>query len=237
MTQKKIAPDDHIANIEHFLNVFRSRLLPRGVIHIGAHQGEEVESYFRAGFKDIILIEANPTWAKFLEEKFGNDKRIKVFNCAVTERTGIIQLQVHSSRSGSTEPASILPLKEFKKIVSTLKTDQVIDVPAYTLDDLFQEHGVAASNYNLLSVDVQGAEASVFRGAQKTLPAMDAVLTEVCVIELYEGALLEKELLGMLNAKGFDEVDSLYHELYDQNGRFPAWGESLLIRKDLMKSR
>ena len=35
-------------------------LTPRGVIHIGAHEGKEFERYQAMGFGKILFVEANP---------------------------------------------------------------------------------------------------------------------------------------------------------------------------------
>ncbi len=38
----------------------RYSITPRGVIHIGAHEGQELEQYLKLGAEKVILIEANP---------------------------------------------------------------------------------------------------------------------------------------------------------------------------------
>jgi len=63
-----VSVEDHTGIIRHFLGRLRTSLAGRGVVHVGAHQGEEVESYFEHGFQQILLIEANPDWCRWLEE-------------------------------------------------------------------------------------------------------------------------------------------------------------------------
>lgn len=41
----------------------------KGVIHIGAHKGEELFSYYKNGIKNIVLIEANKDLIKYLKIK------------------------------------------------------------------------------------------------------------------------------------------------------------------------
>jgi hypothetical protein len=57
-----------------------------------------------------------------------------------------------------------------------------------------------------------------------------AVLTEVALIELYDGAAGEREIEELLAAAGFVGVDALYYELYEGSRRFPAWGDRLFVR-------
>ena len=52
------------------------------VLHVGAHEGEEVSQYRRHGFDSIVLIEANQKLCKALENKFTNDADIEIFICS-----------------------------------------------------------------------------------------------------------------------------------------------------------
>ncbi|HYT89850.1 MAG TPA: FkbM family methyltransferase [Gemmataceae bacterium] len=232
-----IPPDDHLAGINHFLDLLSGYVPPRGVIHVGAHQGQEVAAYLARGLSNILLVEANPHWCEYLKRTFAAASAVRVCNCAVTDTDGIIDLQMHTSRSGSTEPASIFLLKRFKEIVKTLHTPESVRVPATRLDSLFQQHGFAMSDYNCLNIDVQGAELLAFRGGPKLLNQLDAVLTEVNLIEMYEGCPSAQDIQNFLCGAGFELVGSLYHELYDETGAFPAWGECLFVRRELVARR
>jgi len=228
-----IAEQDHYNDLKNALAHPAISYLPKtGIIHIGAHQGQEVEPYLAYGFKSIILIEANPQWYEFLAQKFGSDSRIRIFNYAICHRSGYVDLHIHTSRSGSTEPASVLPMKRFNEIVKTLHTPETIRVPAITLDELIERHQIERQDFNFLNVDIQGAELLAFEGAPKTLASLDAVITEVNLVELYEGAPLEADLVRFLRRSGFKKVNSVYHELYDEHSTFPAWGECLFVKEN-----
>ena len=41
----------------------------KGVIHVGAHKGEELSSYFKNNIKNVILIEANNELIKYIKLK------------------------------------------------------------------------------------------------------------------------------------------------------------------------
>ena len=53
-------PDDHVSIITRFLRVLESTLEGRGVIHVGAHQGQKVDQYLAHGCERIVLVEPNP---------------------------------------------------------------------------------------------------------------------------------------------------------------------------------
>lgn len=201
-----------------------------GVVHVGAHEGEEVEQYLAMGFKNIMLIEANPDVINSLHAKYGDNLNVHIKHLAVSDRRGTIDFHIHTSRSGNVEPASMLKMKEFDKIVPTLKTAKTITVPTSTLEDVFEtEHAIA--DYNLLNIDVQGAEKLVLKGAEGVLSKFDAIICEVSLVELYEGAATEKEIVSFLEERNFNRKDCIYHELYDDEKSFKAWGECLFIKQ------
>jgi hypothetical protein len=53
-----------------------------------------------------------------------------VIEAAALDQCGTATLRIHTSRSGRTEPASVLELKRFKGIVPTLETPRTIEVDA-----------------------------------------------------------------------------------------------------------
>ena len=225
--------DDHAGIITRFLKLLGKRTDVRGVIHVGAHQGQEVDAYLAHGCQRIELIEPNPDACRILRERFGSRPEVHVIEAAALDQPGLTTLHIHTSRTGSTEPASVLPLKRFKEIVTTLKTPQAIEVCADRLDGLLDRFDLNGDHFQLLNIDVQGAELRVLRGAERTLASVAAVVVEVHVIDLYDGGASEGELDEFLKQRGFERADVIYHELYDERGTFPAWGEALYVRREL----
>jgi FkbM family methyltransferase len=226
-----VAPDDHGAIVERFLDALPPDLALGGVIHVGAHEGQEVDAYLARGCTRIVLVEANPEACRVLRERFGGRPEVHIIEAAALDHDGTATLRMHTSRRGSTEPASILELKRFKEIVRTLATPTTIEVSAARLDTLLEREGIDAAAFQLLNVDVQGVELQVLTGAERTLESVDAVLTEVHVVELYAGGASEGDVEAFLAERGFERVAAEYHELYDEQGSIPAWGEVLYARR------
>jgi methyltransferase, FkbM family len=226
----RITDSRHVDDVQNLLQHL-PRLERRGVIHVGAHRGEEVDSYLGAGFDEIVLIEANPSMHGELAVRFAGDARVRPFHCAISDHDGTIDLHIHTSRTGSVEPASILPLKRFKEIVGTLHTPETVRVRCRTLDSLLLENEISADAFGLLNIDVQGAELLVLKGAERTLASIEAVIAEVALLELYEGAPLENEIVEFLGERGFVKVEGIYHTLYEDRSVFPAWGECLFVKE------
>jgi FkbM family methyltransferase len=232
-----VATQNHCRDLQNIFDTDDLRRVGRrGVIHVGADVGQEVPLYLEYGFKNIILIEANPQSYQTLEAKFGRYDNVRLFNYAICDRSGVIDFHIHTSRSGSTEPASILPMKRFKQIVKTLHTAQTIRVPAITLDRLVETHNIAFDRYNFINIDIQGAELLALRGATKIISSLDAIIAEVNLIEMYESGALESEIVAFLAGCGFEKRHAVYHTLYDETSTFPAWGECLFTKRSMAQS-
>jgi FkbM family methyltransferase len=195
-------------------------IVPKGVIHIGAHEGNEITLYHQLGIKHILFIEANPKVYQKLYANVGKYPHVKTVNCAISDHNGIVELHVTSMDQSS----SILPLKKHREIYPTIKETEKIPVVCKTLDTLLKEINIPAGTYNLINMDIQGAELLALKGAIHTLPHIEAINTEVNFIELYEGCSLIHQIDSFLGSFGFKRVKTLtpYH---------PTWGDAFYVKK------
>lgn len=198
---------------------------PLGVIHIGAHEGQEVDDYLDMNVSKMILIEANPSVYERLQNKLANYEGQDIYsiNCAISNYEGVAQLHITSSDQSS----SILPLKIHSQIYPQIVEEKLIEVPCKTLDVLLNELSIDLRQYNFLNIDIQGAELLALEGAKQTLNFIDAINIEVNYDELYEGCSLVHELDEFLNTYGFDRIATIspYHK---------SWGDAFYIKKPIV---
>jgi Methyltransferase FkbM domain len=99
----------------------------------------------------------------------------------------------------------------------------LIEVESVTLDALAANLGIPSSEFNLLHIDVQGAERLVLDGATETLPHMDAISVEVSFTDLYEGCAQIEDIEDKLRPLGFHRAAliSAFH---------PSWGDAFYVR-------
>lgn len=225
MVEQLIMADDHELTIRALLSqVQKSGLRSTGVIHVGAHLGEEVPVYREFGYSPIILVEPNPSLLSELTLRCqGQDTEI--VGAAVADRAGLATLYEHRTVGGSVESASLLKLGELGDVV-TFQSNVVHSVMQTTVDELL---GGRPESW-LLVVDAQGSEVKVLHGAKKSLGLMNAVICEVNVTRNYVDAPLEHEIDEFLESFGFSKVFAIYHELYRGSFRWPAWGECLYAK-------
>jgi len=193
---------------------------PRGVIHIGAHEGHEVWSYQAMGVQDSLLIEANPAVYQRLVANVATLPQVKTVNCAVGDRDGTALLHLMSFDQSS----SILAPKRHNEIYPFVTEVGQLEVPVRRLDTLLAEHNLEPSRYNFLNIDIQGAELLAFKGAAATLHHIEAINTEVNFEELYEGCALVEEIDAFLGMYGFRRVKTVtpFH---------PSWGDAFYVKQ------
>jgi len=200
-------------------------LTPKGVIHVGAHEAGELEKYVAMGFSTILYVEANPALIPRLREKAAacTGARVLIAHVAVTDHNGKITLRVTSMDQSS----SILPLGIHKNIYPSIRECDQIDVPARTLDHLIYELGLAPNLFNFLNLDIQGAELLALKGASRLLGNIEAIVSEVNLVELYQGAALLPQLEAHLRAAGFNRA-AMFTPWH------PTWGDAFFVRRPVV---
>lgn len=195
----------------------------RGVIQIGAHEGQEVAALAAMGFGAIHLVEANPDVFARLSANTADLAGVTRTEVAIADRNGTATLNVMSFDQSS----SLLDLKHHRDIFPTIRLEKQIVVETRTLDDHLRESGLSPADFNLLIMDTQGAEFAILRGAPGYLAGCDAVLMEISRAELYEGAAEVETIDAYLFDRGFVRVRT---GLWSRH-----WGDALYVRSTFIE--
>lgn len=162
-----------------------------GVIHAGAHLGEEAGFYRQARIKKVLWIEGNPDLMAKLNRnvtRFGH----RTVNALVGAEPGTATF--HVSNNG--QSSSVLELGTHKEKHPEVHYVAERELPIRTIDDIAAEFG--AIGYNFLNLDLQGYELEALKGATEVLKQVDYIYTEVNVDELYVGCARLPELDAFL---------------------------------------
>jgi FkbM family methyltransferase len=210
--------DEEILDLPALLG--RHGVAARGIIHVGAHEGEELPTYLKLGAKKVLLVEANPLLVARLRSRAKTVPEVTVAQCAVNDVDGPVALHVLSKD----ESSSILPLKLHQKIYPHVVENEVIEVPGRRLDGLMESLALDPAEFNVMCLDVQGAELRALRSAPKTLESIDAISVEINFVEMFVDCAQVEDIDNYLGDRGFDRVATLtpYH---------PAWGDALYVRR------
>ena len=121
-----------------------------GILHIGAHNCEELGTYNEYGLKNnqIIWVEANP---KLVEQNLSVDKNriIKNFICCDTDQ-GKTKLNIANNGQSS----SILELGTHAKSYTSIKYNGFIEVNNNRIDTMYNQDKIPNNFANFLNIDI-----------------------------------------------------------------------------------
>lgn len=193
----------------------------KGIIHVGAHYGQEYEAYVNNGVTNIVFIEPCTPAFKVLQSRVGNSENVITFQCACGEANGHAEMYVETKNNGQSN--SLLKARTHLIRYPEIQFNDRETVAVRRLDEL----PLNIANYNLLMMDTQGGELNVLKGATQTLMGIDYIYTEVNNQELYEGNAMVHEIDAFL--------DDQFHRVETYWVGDHGWGDAIYIRKTGIK--
>jgi FkbM family methyltransferase len=188
-------------------DLFKKIPNPTFVIDVGAHNGSSI-SRFKNLFdhsSQIHSFEANPKLVEQLIAQFGNDKKIEIYQNAVSNiDKQPVTFNIHSTSSGS---SSLLNVNQNRRFASRRgvsdATISPISVQSITLDSHVNSSDF--DHVNFLKIDTQGTELKVLMGAKNLLSrsAIDVIEFELIVTDAYESVNGTFEALSFLDSYGY----------------------------------
>src|SRR5689334_5871680 len=105
-------------------------LRPTGVLHLGAHEGEEAESYAKVGIDRVVWLEGNPELVEGLRKRV-EPRGHRVFQALVSDRVGEpVQFHVTNNFQSS----SILELGTHLEHHPEVHVTHTLDLTTTTVD-------------------------------------------------------------------------------------------------------
>lgn len=204
-----------VRELHHYWNV-----TPIGVVHVGAHEAEELLEYRNNRFGQVIWVEAQPNLAEKLRvSTFGSGD--SVIEAAVWHEKDIPMKLKISSNSQST---SLLEFGSHEVTYPDIAFIETIEVLTQTLDDVIDP----IKEFNFLNLDIQGAELHALKGFEKQISKLNWIYTEVNHEEVYLGCTLVDDLDAFLATHGFSRKATRWCL-----GK--GWGDALYIRNGYHK--
>jgi FkbM family methyltransferase len=187
----------------------------KGIIHVGAHYGEEISEYIENGIQDIVLFEPLSECFDVLAQKVMTlNANIEGHQVALGSAPGTATMYLSDNEKQS---SSILKPKVHLTHHPHVKFNGTEEVEVDLLDNF------DTKDYNFLNMDVQGYELEVLKGATETLKRVDYVYCEVNRDEVYEGNAYVEELDEFLSSYGMERVETSWEG--------QIWGDALYVKK------
>jgi len=186
----------------------------KGVLHIGAHFGEENSIYDELNYPNRIFFEPLKKNFDVLRQ---NITEWPLINIALGASKQSKEMYVESANNG--QSSSLLKpklhLQQYPHITFSEKENVLVD----TLDNVLEDK----ESYNFINMDVQGYELEVLKGATESLKHIDYLMCEVNRAEVYEECCMVDELDSFLSSYKFKRVETSWDGI--------TWGDAFYVKE------
>lgn len=199
----------------------------RGVIHIGAHLGEEALSYYQAGVKNVLWIEANKNLMAGL---FDSTKKFnsvgleqEYYNLCLSDVSDEI---VSFNIANNGQSSSILEFGKHAELYPHIKYTNKIEMKTTRFDEFAKNKKIELALYDFVNLDIQGAELKALKGFGdifSTHPHIRAIYTEINTDEIYKDCAKVENIDEYLQQFGFQRVATRMEP-------GAGWGDALYLR-------
>jgi len=193
----------------------KAGIAPRGVIHLGGHIGNDLAAWMLLGIKSLLLVEPNPKLFRELQRNIQfvqlvsstldslldlKPTAVHAVQLAIGDRVGTVELTVPEANS---EFGSVLGERLEHAGDRAAAARYIVEMKP--LDALMADlrGSSAASDYNVLYMNIEGAELMALRGATRTLEHVDFVYLEANTKQNYPDNPTPEQIAAFLDDHGF----------------------------------
>lgn len=186
----------------------------KGVLHVGAHECEELGDYERYIPRNKILwVEAMSGKVDMCKNRFSG---VLIENAVVSDVIEKVKFNI----SNNGQSSSILDFGLHSHYHPDVHYISSYEVETKLLKDILPKHDI---EYNFLNFDIQGAELKALKGMEEYLNKVDYLYTEVNSDYVYSNCALVGELDEYLGKFGLHRVETSWTDC--------KWGDAFYIRK------
>lgn len=170
----------------------------RGIIHIGAHECEEQDFYYKLNIQKNDVL-----WFEALKDKVDIMKQngFNIYNEVISDED---DKEVLFNVTNNYQSSSILELGTHLNHNPHVHVTNVIPMKTRRIDTFFYNNNIYRYKYNFVNLDIQGAELKALKGMEKYLKeSIDYVYTEVNLEKVYVNCALLNEIDEYLGQFGF----------------------------------
>jgi len=186
----------------------------KGILHVGAHECEELVDYERYIQRNKILwVEAMSGKVDMCKNRFPG---VLIENAVVSD----VVEKVNFNISNNGQSSSILDFGLHSHYHPQVHYISSYEVETKLLRNILQNYEI---EYNFLNFDIQGAELKALKGMEEFLNKVDYLYTEVNSDYVYSNCALIGELDEYLEKFGLHRVETKWTDC--------KWGDAFYIRK------
>ena len=196
------------------------KFIPKGILHIGAHEMEESKDYLKYNIDNIIWVEGNPELVNSGLDKISSSPNQVILHGIIYSEDDI---DIEFKITNNSQSSSILEFgkhKEYHPQVSFVKS---IQMKTTRVDNLLSKNNIPVGNFDFVNLDIQGVELQALKGFGKYFEQVKYIYTEVNTGEVYVNNDCMDQMDEFLNSYGFDRVETRITEF--------EWGDAFYIKK------
>lgn len=213
----------------------RHRMRISGVVHAGAHTGEEAPIYEACGIERVLWIEADPDLMAALNENVYPLGHVTVCACLGARDGDEVTFHIAEGAGPRDrgQASSVLPLGTTSQVHPEVRYVAECKMRTRSLAPLVAESWPWRESADFLNLDLQGYELECLKGAEALLGGIRWIYTEINEDLLYEGCALLPEMTQWLGARGFRLVEKKLWGAQERSQRdipWFGWGDALFAR-------
>ncbi|MEN9391280.1 MAG: hypothetical protein RL017_578 [Pseudomonadota bacterium] len=198
-------------------------LIPKKILHIGAHTGEEASPYQTNGAEHVIWFEANESLIPALQAHLQTvPLNQQIIPAALWDSDTKLKFKITNNPQSS----SFFDLEDHAKFYPQITVSEEREIQAYRLESLLDAtpRQVMFSDFEFINIDTQGAELAILKGMGKYLyqPSVKAIYLEINRQELYKAIPLVTEIDAFLQPHHFYRIKSKWTT--------EGWGDAVYLR-------
>ena len=192
-----------------------------GILHIGAHDCEELSAYNSCGVptENTYWVEAMNIKIKQNKQRIGD--KLNIYQCVVYDEN---DKEVDFNITNNGQSSSILPFGSHARNHPDVKVVYQETLKTTRLDKLIEDNQIPIEKLNFINLDIQGVELRALKSMEKYLQNVNYIYTEVNIEQVYQGCDEISQIDEYLKQFRFERVAT---KVYQHLG----WGDAFYIKK------
>ena len=179
------------------------RSTPKGILHLGANTGEELDIYEKARVPLVVWFECNHRVLPYLRMHVECVPGHHVIEAAVSDKDNQ-EMEFHLTNNDAS--SSMLELEEHKEVYPAIREIGTQKVITTTVDRALRAWDFKPEQFDFANLDLQGYELKALQGMTSCLPHLQWIYTEVNFSKLYKDCCLIQDMDDFLEECGFKRI-------------------------------
>jgi FkbM family methyltransferase len=187
----------------------------KGILHVGAHECEEIHDYEKyVSRNNVLWVEAMKDKVDFCKVKYPG---VNIEQAVISDKNEKVTFNV----SNNGQSSSILDFGLHSHFHPHVVFVNSIELETKLLKDIICNYDI---DYNFVNLDIQGVELRALKSMEEYLHKIDYIYTEVNSDYVYKDCNLITEIDEYLLQFGIHRVETSWCEDY-------RWGDAFYIRR------